>query len=261
MGRVAVCNGTQWGAICPDNWDTNDAAVVCKELGYTADGKSLLAIILSIQRIVDIIVITLSGAQRYSYNYSGKIVMGNVNCRSTEARLRDCVYSNYSSCTHARGRGAGVRCRAFKKVNISTDITVTWEYHWHNSSSLQPHSFEVKCFNKQHSKTLTASAETSRISVGDLNPFASYNCCVSVKYYHENYIDETQCTVIGTMDAFTRAAKTEMFSQTKSSSKMEKLIGGVLGFIIAVLLLILVVCGGALLYLLRSKGMNPKRYN
>ena len=189
----------------------------------------------------------VTGAQQFSYNYGEQLfVMENVNCHSTEARLRDCDYSNHSRNQNCNsGTRAGVRCRAFKKVNISTNITVTWEYHRHNSSSLQPHSFEVKCFSKQHSKILTVSAETSRISVGDLNPFASYNCCVSVKYYHQNYIDETQCTVIGTMDAFTRAAKTEMFSQTKSSSKMEKLIGGVLGFIIAVLLLILVVWGGS----------------
>ena len=42
MGRVDFCNGSQWGGICSDGWDHFDAAVVCRELGYTADGKSLL---------------------------------------------------------------------------------------------------------------------------------------------------------------------------------------------------------------------------
>ena len=40
MGRVNFCNGSQWGRICGDNWDHFDAAVVCRELGYTTDGKS-----------------------------------------------------------------------------------------------------------------------------------------------------------------------------------------------------------------------------
>ena len=40
MGQVNFCNGSQWGTICSDGWDHFDAAVVCRELGYTADGKS-----------------------------------------------------------------------------------------------------------------------------------------------------------------------------------------------------------------------------
>ena len=40
MGRVNFCNGSQWGTICIDGWDHFDAAVVCRELGYAADGKS-----------------------------------------------------------------------------------------------------------------------------------------------------------------------------------------------------------------------------
>jgi hypothetical protein len=41
VGQIKVCNGSQWGAICIDGWDHFDAAVVCRELGYTADGKLL----------------------------------------------------------------------------------------------------------------------------------------------------------------------------------------------------------------------------
>ena len=40
-GVVQFCDGFRWGEICPDSWDHYDAAVVCRELGYSADGKFL----------------------------------------------------------------------------------------------------------------------------------------------------------------------------------------------------------------------------
>ena len=46
VGRINFCNGSQWGRICIDGWDHFDAAVVCRELGYTADGKSPFYLIL-----------------------------------------------------------------------------------------------------------------------------------------------------------------------------------------------------------------------
>ena len=94
-GRLEICSGGIWGTVCDNSWDTRDAKVVCRQLGFNT---------------------TVVQAFRMAFPFgqgTGPIFLDNVLCTGSEQSLLLCPRINPDgdpTCGHSED--AGVRCSA-----------------------------------------------------------------------------------------------------------------------------------------------------
>ena len=101
-GRVEVCVNNQWGTICDDSWGTNDAQVVCRQLGYSTSN-----------------VTAFNNA--YFGQGTGPIHLDDLSCVGTESSLFSCTYSSTHNCVHSED--AGVSCSSSSSTTSSDSST------------------------------------------------------------------------------------------------------------------------------------------
>ena len=79
-----------WGTVCDDSWDINDARVVCRQLGF-ADA--------------------ISAPHRARFGLgSGQVWLDNVACSGSESSIESCSHNGWGveDCTH--NEDASVTC-------------------------------------------------------------------------------------------------------------------------------------------------------
>ena len=87
---MEVYHNGEWGTVCDDRWDLDDAEVVCRELSF---GSAIVS----------------RGGAFYGAG-SGQIWLDELNCNGTELTIRDCLHDGWgiNDCRHRED--AGVQC-------------------------------------------------------------------------------------------------------------------------------------------------------
>lgn len=108
-GRVEVLYAGGWGTVCDDDWDFADARVACREAGC---GPALGA----------------TGLGHFGYG-RGPVLLDNVGCAGTEARLSDCFHLGWGQHNCGHHEDAGALC-AGEEVSKDDHLGCAHQERW-----------------------------------------------------------------------------------------------------------------------------------
>ncbi|XP_072015172.1 scavenger receptor cysteine-rich domain-containing group B protein-like [Amphiura filiformis] len=99
QGRVEIYHDGAWGTVCDDGWGTEEAAVVCRQLGLPYEAAE-------------------SKSQAYFEEGSGQILLDGVICSGQESRLDSCSHNGWGSHNCRHSEDAGVICNGEGTVRL-----------------------------------------------------------------------------------------------------------------------------------------------
>ena len=97
-GRVEVLVNGTWGTVCDDDWDDNDALVVCRHLGYKSG--------------------TATTRSKFGFNDKMIFWLTNMNCTGFEESLDKCSFEVARPNTCSDFEDAGVVCEGYTSMTI-----------------------------------------------------------------------------------------------------------------------------------------------
>lgn len=91
-GRVEIYFDGQWGTICDNGWDIDDANIACIEMGFAGAEKALMG----------------SDVQ----DGKGRVWLDNMQCTGViETFLKECPHGGWGNVKCGHDRDVGVKCR------------------------------------------------------------------------------------------------------------------------------------------------------
>ncbi|XP_072030540.1 uncharacterized protein [Amphiura filiformis] len=109
QGRVEVFHDNEWGTVCDDSWDANDATVICRLLGFPyGDAQAV--------------------THAYFGQGTGQIWLDDVQCSGSEDNLLECSHNGWGveDCVHSED--AGVICDSTSSITPEIAFTTDNDY-------------------------------------------------------------------------------------------------------------------------------------